>query len=205
MNRLAIVDVWTAVPEAGDLLPPMGSAHGLLAVLGLAALTAGGLGALLSTRPTGLAAWLAVVQGGFALLGLSMGGAAGPGIALLVLASVAAAVLAIGLLARRAGSLRALPPLPSSLLGLFLLSLAGVPPTAGFAARFRALETLVAAGFPVLALLAVGLSLLSLAAVVRMLVASPDVGEAEAAPGPLAVGVALVLAAAVVGAGVFPP
>jgi NADH-quinone oxidoreductase subunit N len=96
-------------------------------------------------------------------------------------------------------------PLWTGAFVLFLASLAGLPPTGGFFAKLFVFESAVRAGLAPLAVVGVLLSVVSLAAYLRVvgvavLSAEPRPGEGPTAPGP----VAWVCAAAVVGLGLFP-
>jgi NADH-quinone oxidoreductase subunit N len=98
-------------------------------------------------------------------------------------------------------------PVTAGLMLLFLLSLTGIPPTAGFAAKFAVILSVVRAGHVALAVLAVACSVVSaffyLRIAVLMYMSEPE-GEA---PGrvPAAVSAALAVAAVVtVAVGIFP-
>ncbi|MCI0585704.1 MAG: NADH-quinone oxidoreductase subunit N [Planctomycetes bacterium] len=96
-------------------------------------------------------------------------------------------------------------PLWTAALVLFLASLGGLPPTGGFFAKLFVFESAVRAGLVPLAVAGVLLSVVSLAAYLRVVAAAviaadPRPGEARAGPG----AVAWVCAAAVVALGLFP-
>jgi NADH-quinone oxidoreductase subunit N len=98
-------------------------------------------------------------------------------------------------------------PWPAAVMFLFLLSLTGIPPTAGFAAKFAVILSAIGSGHTVLAVLAVACSVISaffyLRIAVLMYMTEPE-GSAPARF-PVGVSAALVLAAFVtlVG-GIFP-
>jgi NADH-quinone oxidoreductase subunit N len=103
--------------------------------------------------------------------------------------------------------LAATSPVTAGLMLLFLLSLTGIPPTAGFAAKFAVILSAVRAGQVPLAVLAVACSVVSaffyLRIVVLMYVTEPQ----GLAPGrfPIEVSAALVVSAAVIViGGIFP-
>jgi NADH-quinone oxidoreductase subunit N len=98
-------------------------------------------------------------------------------------------------------------PRTSGLMFLFLLSLTGIPPTAGFAAKFAVILSAVRSGYVVLAVVAVLCSVVSaffyLRVAVLMYMREPE----EMPPGrfPLAVSAALIIAAFVtISGGIFP-
>ena len=98
-------------------------------------------------------------------------------------------------------------PATAALMLLFLLSLAGIPPTAGFAAKFVVILSVVGAGYLALAVLAVVCSVISafvyLRVAVFMYMRKPR--EPEPSRYPLAVSAALAVAALVtVIGGIFP-
>jgi NADH-quinone oxidoreductase subunit N len=98
-------------------------------------------------------------------------------------------------------------PWTAALMFLFLLSLTGIPPTAGFAAKFAVILSAVRSGHIVLAVLAVLCSVVSAFFYLRVAVFMYMTESQEAAPRrlPAAVSAALVLTAVVtVLAGIFP-
>jgi NADH-quinone oxidoreductase subunit N len=98
-------------------------------------------------------------------------------------------------------------PGTAALLFLFLLSLTGIPPTAGFAAKFAVIVSVVSAGHIALAVLAVVCSVVSAFFYLRVAVFMYMTEPKGAAPGrfPATVSVALAFAALVtIIGGVFP-
>jgi NADH-quinone oxidoreductase subunit N len=103
--------------------------------------------------------------------------------------------------------LAATSPVTAGLMLLFLLSLTGIPPTAGFAAKFGVILSAVSAGQIALAVLAVACSVVSaffyLRIVVLMYVTEPQGLAPERFP--IEVSAALVVSAAVIViGGIFP-
>jgi len=79
---------------------------------------------------------------------------------------------------------------------LFLMSLTGIPPTAGFAAKFVVILSAVRAGYVALALLAVACSVVSAFFYMRVAVCMYMNGPQEAAPARFPVAVIAALAVA---------
>jgi len=99
-------------------------------------------------------------------------------------------------------------PLAAAALTVFLFSLAGIPPTAGFAGKFYIFYAAVATGHVTLAIIGVMASLISVYYYLRVVIAMYMQEPLEDAPlGPLPVTVGVVLLVCVVGVlglGVFP-
>jgi NADH-quinone oxidoreductase subunit N len=188
-------------------------------LVGLAALSIG-VGSLLALSQTNmkrLLAYSSISHAGYALLGL-IPGTAGGASATMTYAFVYAfmtlgafgVVIALGQRGENLPGYHGLAktnPGTAALMFLFLLSLTGIPPTAGFAAKFGVILSVVGAGHIGLAVLAVVSSVVSaffyLRVAVYMYMTDPQ-GEA---PGrfPATVSVALLVAALVtIIGGVFP-
>lgn len=184
-------------------------------LLGLAALSiaAGSLLALPQSDMKRLLAYSSIAHAGYALLGL-LGGASAGAVATMSYAfmTLGAFGVVIGLGERGESldgyrGLAASRPGLAALMLLFMLSLTGIPPTAGFAAKFAVILSAVAAGHLALAVLAVACSVVSaffyLRVAVLMYMTEPE-GSASP-PCPKAVSVALAGAALVtVTLGIFP-
>ena len=145
-----------------------------LAVLSAAAMLLGGLRAATAGFPRAVAAWLLVAQVGWVTAGLAAHDRRGSAGALLVLGALLLAATAAPALARgeeglQLAALRRNQPLRALGLVVLLLSLAGVPPLAGFVGQFAVAAELVRSNLAWL--LAVGLlgSLLSVVAAVRVI------------------------------------
>ena len=186
---------------------------------GLAALSiiVGSIIALSQTDMKRLLAYSSISHVGYALLGFISGTPEGASatmtyVFLYVFMTLGAfgVVIALG---RRGESLdgyqglAAQRPATAALMLLFLLSLAGIPPTAGFTAKFVVILSVVSAGHLALAVLAVVCSVISafvyLRVAVFMYMRKPR--EPEPSRYPLAVSAALAVAALVtVMGGIFP-
>ena len=188
-------------------------------LVGLAALSlvVGSLLAVSQSNMMRLLAYSSITHAGYALLGLIPGTPDGAS-ATMTYAFVYAfmtlgafgVVIALGQRGEELAGYRGLAataPGTAALMLLFLLSLTGIPPTAGFAAKFGVILSAVRAGYLVLAVLAVLCSVISaffyLRVAVLMYMAEPE----GSAPGrlPAAVSVALAVAAVVtIIGGIFP-
>jgi len=148
----------------------------LLAVLAAASILLGNLVALAQKNVRRLLAYSAVAHAGYTLLGLVAGGREGFS-ATLFYTSVYAFTLVgafgvVGLVRRETGGdnlanfvgLRARSPLLASCMAIFLLSLAGLPPLAGFFGKFYLFSAALRGSFGLAGLVALALfgSLISL-------------------------------------------
>ena len=163
------------------LVKLLGSAYGAnpawslwLGVLASAAMTLGGLRALAATSPRALVTWLIVQQSGWLAAGLVTHERRGSAAALFLLLPLLLGATAGPLLAGasdlplgRLAGLGRREPARALALSLVLLSLAGVPPLAGFFGEFTVAAELIRSGFAWL--LAIGLfgALLSTVAALR--------------------------------------
>ncbi len=146
----------------------------LLWVLAALSMIVGTLSALGQDNLKRMLAYSSVVHMGFVLAALLAGGGAGRGAVVFYLVAYGAANLgAFAVLASLSGrdepqgyaDLRGQGfrhPLQAGALAVFLLSLAGIPPTAGFIGKFGVFHAALSAGYPGLALLGVLASLVSL-------------------------------------------
>ena len=212
---LAAIFRWSPiVPES---LPILASAAGLTMV-------AGNLGALVQGSAKRLLAYSAVGHAGV-LLVAAAAAEAGDGraaeAALFYLAAYAPMTVGsfaiLALHERETGSLsidslRGLAgrrPVRAAALALFLLSLGGLPPTGGFFGKLFVFASAVRAGLVPLAVVGVLLSVVGLAAYLRIVGAiylgsAPREEFARAAPAPGPTAVAFLCAAAVLLLGLFP-
>jgi NADH-quinone oxidoreductase subunit N len=188
-------------------------------MIGLAVLsmTAGSLLALAQSNMKRMLAYSSVAHAGYALLGLIPGTAEGAA-ATMTYALVYAfmtlgafgVVVGLGERGERLDGYRGLAassPWTAWLTFLFLLSLTGIPPTAGFAAKFGVILTVVRSGHVALAVLAVACSLVSALFYLRVAVLMFMTETRESAPArfPVEVSAAVVLAAFVtIVGGLFP-
>jgi NADH-quinone oxidoreductase subunit N len=153
------------------LLIGFGSVHGsaawhgmiagwmpILAVLSALSILIGNLVALAQKNVRRLLAYSAVAHGGYTLLGLIAGGHAGFSATLFYTTIYAVTLVGafgvVGFVRRESGGddladfagLRARSPLLAGCMAVFLLSLAGLPPLAGFFGKFYLFSTAVRAG-----------------------------------------------------------
>ncbi len=186
---------------------------------GLAALSiiVGSIIALSQTEMKRLLAYSSIAHAGYALLGLISGTSEGASATMtyaflyvFMTLGTFGVVIALG---QRGESLdgyqglAAQRPGTAALMLLFLLSLTGIPPTAGFAAKFVVILSVVRAGYWALAVLAVICSVISAFVYLRVAVLMYMKEPQEPAPSyyPWAVSVVLAVAALVtVIGGIFP-
>ncbi len=190
-----------------------------MAMTGLAALSiiVGSIIALSQTDMKRLLAYSSIAHAGYALLGFVSatpeGASATMTYAFFYVFMTLGAFGVVIALGRRGESLDGFQglavqrPKTAALMLIFLLSLTGIPPTAGFAAKFVVIRSVVGADHIALAVLAVVFSVVSafvyLRVAVLMYMKEPQ--EPEPSPCPAAVSVALTLAALVtVFGGIFP-
>lgn len=170
--------VGVAVIVAAKLLGALGAVNPAwapwLAVLSAAAILIGGLKAVTAASPRVVAAWLLVAQVGWVAAGLAAHDRRGSAAALLVLSALVLAAGAVPALARseeghQLAALRRNQPLRAFGLVLLVLSLAGVPPLAGFVGQFAVAAELIRSNLSWV--MAVGLlgSILSVFAAVRVI------------------------------------
>jgi NADH-quinone oxidoreductase subunit N len=188
-------------------------------LVGLAALSIlwASLIALSQTNMKRLLAYSSIAHAGYGLLGLIPGTPDGVSAtmayaAIYAFMTLGAFGVVIGLGPRgeelqNYRGLAASSPGTAALMLLFLLSLTGIPPTAGFAAKFGVILAVVRSGHITLAVLAMLCSVISAFFYLRIAVLMYMTEPEDAAPGrlPGMVSAALVVAAAVtIVAGVFP-
>lgn len=179
-------------------------------LLSLAALSmvGGSLLALSQSNVKRLLAYSSIAHAGYALLGLIPGTPEGASATMtyafvysFMTLGAFGVVIALGergedLVGYR--GLAATAPGTAALMFLFLLSLTGIPPTAGFAAKFGVILSAVRAGYLVLAVLAVACSVVSAFFYLRVAVLMYMAASEESAPRRLSVPVSAALAVAAV-------
>jgi NADH-quinone oxidoreductase subunit N len=195
----ALLRVLAAVPAATAPYPQ------IIATLAVLTLLAGNLGALKQDGLKRLLAYSSIAHSGYALVGLLGLGVAGSGAE----ASVLAYVLVYGLMnylafalvaagerqlaasgqarALRLGDLAGLGferPWFGLALTVAMVSLAGLPPTAGFIVKFGVFRSALVGGHPVAAALAILNSVVSAAVYLRVLVALYMLPKEGSASGP---------------------
>ncbi|MEX2542689.1 MAG: NADH-quinone oxidoreductase subunit N [Trueperaceae bacterium] len=189
---LAVAAYLSVVPKVGALFALAQVAQGLpevlgwrwaLALLAVLSMTYGNLAALTQVNLVRLLAYSSIAQSGYLLLGVVALGRSELAIASLVVFAAAYAAMNLGAFAVVAQVGRDLedfagvgrsPGLAGAWLGaamvVFLLSLVGIPPLAGFAGKLLLFGAAIDAGFAWLALVAILNSVLSLAVYLRIVV-----------------------------------
>jgi NADH-quinone oxidoreductase subunit N len=189
----------------------------VLAVLAGLSIVVGSILALAQTDMKRLLAYSSIAHVGYALLGLIAGTPEGASATMTyaffyVFMTLGAfgVVIALGKRGENLNGYQGLAaqrPRTAALMLLFLLSLTGIPPTAGFVAKFVVILSAVRAGYTPLAVLAVSFSVVSAFIYMRVVVLMYMKEPQEPAPSrfPVAVSAALVVAALVtlIG-GIFP-
>lgn len=168
-----LAQVVTAVPSAAV------NWRLLLAVLAVASMTYGNLAALQQTNVVRLLAYSSIAQAGYFLLGVVALGSGSLPVQALVLFAAAYAATNLGAFAvvaqvgrhltDFAGAGRRAPWVGAAMV-IFLLSLVGVPPLAGFVGKLLLFGAAINAGFAWLAVVAIANSVLSLAVYLRIIV-----------------------------------
>ena len=189
----------------------------VLVALALMSMAAGSLLALSQTNMKRLLAYSSISHAGYALLGLIPGTPAGASATMtyaFVYAFMTLGAFGVVIALDQRGEdlegfhgLAKTNPGTAALMFLFLLSLTGIPPTAGFAAKFAVILSVVSAGHIGLAVLAVACSVVSAFFYLRVAVFMYMTEPKGEAPGrfPATVSVALAFAALVtIIGGVFP-
>lgn len=168
------------VSHIGEL---QGLVHGVLWVLALLTMVVGNFVALMQTNLKRLMAYSAIAHTGYLLVGILAGPTTGyAGIAFYLVAYIAMNIGAFALLNLFAGrddgaltvpglvGLGKRHPVAAAALTIFLLSLGGFPPTAGFVAKYYLFTNALAAGETVLVLIAVLTSAVSVYYYLRLVV-----------------------------------
>ena len=189
----------------------------IMIVLAVLSMTVASLLALAQTNMKRMLAYSSVAHAGYALLGLIAGTAEGASATMtyaLVYAFMTLGAFGIVVGMGERGEhldgyrgLAATTPWTAWLMFLFLLSLTGIPPTAGFAAKFGVILSAVQSGHLFLAVLAVLCSVVSAFFYLRVAVLMFMSDAPASAPGrfPASVSAAVVLAAFVtIVGGIFP-
>jgi NADH-quinone oxidoreductase subunit N len=192
----------------------------ILAVLAVLSMVVGNVIALAQSSVKRMLAYSSIAHAGYLLVGVVAGNAAGQnGILFYLLAYSIMNVAAFGIvsiLETREGKhltfeeyegLSARQPLLAALMALFMFSLAGIPPFAGFFGKYYVFAGAVGAGYTWLAVVGVVMSVVSAYYYLRLSMAMyfREGSPGHAAPAPALAVVALVLSAlGVIGLGLFP-
>jgi NADH-quinone oxidoreductase subunit N len=194
-----------------------------LYVLAAVTMVVGSLVAIAQQDVKRMLAYSSIAHAGFVLVGVAAGNGQGIAGAMFYLVAYAAMIMgafAVVVLVSRTGerrtSLRAYRglgrtnPALAALLALFLLSLAGIPPLAGFMAKVLVFQAAVDAGLESLVIIAVVASVIAAFFYIRLIVLSymyepEEERDAEVAPaGPAPAAALLVTATATLLFGLFP-
>jgi len=209
-----LLRIGLSVPGAGtDFLPWAG------AVMAGASMAVGNLAALRQENLVRMLAYSGVAQGGYMLMGLpALAGDGPPALAfyLLVYILMNLGAFAVAVAGGKGGSvnigdlsgLASRRPFLAFAMAVFMVSLAGLPPTGGFFAKFYMFKAALGEGWLFLVLLAVGMTVVSLCyylKFVAVMYMTDEIGGRAVPSGtPLAGGLAALLALATLAAGILP-
>jgi NADH-quinone oxidoreductase subunit N len=181
-----------------------GVISGVLVILAALSISVGSIVAVAQTDMKRLLAYSSIAHAGYALLGIIAvtpeGASATMTYAFLYVFMTLGAFGVIVALGKRGEELEgyhglaAQRPMIAALMLLFLLSLTGIPPTAGFVAKFVVIGSVVGAGHTWLAVLAVGCSVVTAFVYLRVVVLMYMKEPKEDAPASCPVAVSTVLA-----------
>ena len=195
---LSIAAYLSVVPKVGALfaltqvlrdLPLESGWTAVIAGLAVLSMTYGYLAALAQDNVVRLLAYSSIAQSGYFLLGILAVGSSSLALPSIILFAAAYAAMNLGAFAIVAMVGRTLTdfnglgrnrPLMGIAMVLFLLSLVGIPPLAGFVGKFLIFAAVIDAQFTWLAVVGIVNSVLSLAVYLRIIV--PMYRQGEAAP-----------------------
>ncbi len=185
---LSIAAYLSVVPKVGALfalaqvvreLPPDSGWTVVIAVLAVLSMTYGYLAALVQDNVVRLLAYSSIAQSGYFLLGILAIGASELALPSIIVFAAAYAAMNLGAFAVAAATGRTLNdfgglgrsrPLTGIAMVIFLLSLVGIPPFAGFVGKFMLFAATIDVQFTWLAVVAIINSVLSLAVYLRIVV-----------------------------------
>ncbi len=192
---LSIAAYLSVVPKVGALfalaqvvrgLPPESGWTVIIAGLAVLTMTYGYLAALVQDNVIRLLAYSSIAQSGYFLLGIVAVGASELALPSIILFAAAYAAMNLGAFAVAAATGRNLSdfgglgrsrPLMGIAMVVFLLSLVGIPPLAGFVGKFLLFAAAIDVQFTWLAVVAIVNSVLSLAVYLRIVVPMYRQGE----------------------------
>ena len=192
---LSIAAYLSVVPKVGALfalaqvvreLPPDSGWTVVIAVLAVLSMTYGYLAALVQNNVVRLLAYSSIAQSGYFLLGILAIGASELALPSIIVFAAAYAAMNLGAFAVAAATGRTLNdfgglgrsrPLTGIAMVIFLLSLVGIPPFAGFVGKFMLFAATIDVQFTWLAVVAIINSVLSLAVYLRIVVPMYRQGE----------------------------
>ena len=190
---------------------------GIVVALAALSVTVGSLLAVSQSQMKRMLAYSSIAHAGYALLGLIPGSPEGASATMtyafvysFMTLGAFGIVIALGERGESLSGYRGLAvtaPGTAAVMLLFLLSLTGIPPTAGFTAKFGVILSAVRAGYAGLAVLAVICSVVSaffyLRVAVLMYMTEPEAAAPARFPASVSVAVAVAAAVTIIG-GVFP-
>ncbi len=199
---VAVAAFLSVVPKVGAIFAvaqvvrdlPTGGAFGwplVVAALAVVSMTYGNLAALVQENVVRLLAYSSIAQSGYFLLAVVAVGESGLALPSLVVFAAAYAAMNLGAFAvvalagrdlRDFAGIGRTNPAAGAAMVVFLISLVGVPPLAGFVGKFLLFGAAMDSGFVWLAVAAILNSVLSLAVYLRMVV--PMYQQPKGAPGP---------------------
>ena len=192
---LSIAAYLSVVPKVGALfafaqvvreLPPESGWTVVIAALAVLSMTYGYLAALVQNNVVRLLAYSSIAQSGYFLLGILAIGASELALPSIIVFAAAYAAMNLGAFAVAAATGRTLNdfgglgrsrPLTGIAMVIFLLSLVGIPPFAGFVGKFMLFAATIDVQFTWLAVVAIINSVLSLAVYLRIVVPMYRQGE----------------------------
>tara|TARA_R100001143_G_scaffold54284_1_gene50033 strand:+ start:72 stop:1424 length:1353 start_codon:yes stop_codon:yes gene_type:complete len=192
---LSIAAYLSVVPKIGALfaltqvvrdLPPETGWAAVMAGLAVLSMTYGYLAALVQDNIVRLLAYSSIAQSGYFLLGILAVGSSELALPSIILFAAAYAAMNLGAFAAAATTGRTLSdfeglgrtrPLMGIAMVIFLLSLVGIPPLAGFVGKFMLFGATIDAQFTWLTVVAIINSVLSLAVYLRIIVPMYRSGE----------------------------
>jgi NADH-quinone oxidoreductase subunit N len=185
---LSIAAYLSVVPKIGALfalaqvvrdLPPESGWTAIIAGLAVLTMTYGYLAALVQDNVVRLLAYSSIAQSGYFLLGILAVGASELALPSIILFAAAYAAMNLGAFAVAASTGRTLndfdglgraQPLIGLAMVIFLLSLVGIPPLAGFVGKFLLFAAVIDVQYTWVAVVAIINSVLSLAVYLRLVV-----------------------------------
>jgi len=214
---VSIAAYLSVVPKVGAIFGLAQAVHDLpistgwplvVAALAVLSMTYGNLAALVQDNVVRLLAYSSIAQSGYFLLGIvavERGELALPSLVVFAAAYAAMNIGAFAVVALAGRELREFAglgrsrPAAGAAMVLFLISLVGIPPLAGFVGKFLLFGAAIEAGFTWLAVVAILNSVLSLAVYLRIVVPMYQTPkETPASTGSVAVVWAIALAATVI-------
>jgi proton-translocating NADH-quinone oxidoreductase chain N len=218
---VAVAAFLSIVPKVGAIfglaqvvhdLPPGAVGWPLIvAALATLSMTYGNLTALVQENLVRLLAYSSIAQSGYFLLGVVALEQEGLALRSLIVFAAAYAAMNLGAFAvvtlagrdlRQFAGLGRSAPLTGAAMAIFLFSLVGVPPLAGFVGKLLLFGAAIEVGFTWLAVVAILNSVLSLAVYLRIVVPMYRAPKGAPAPAPAAVAVWTVALVATVAVGV---